>query len=195
MEWTPTKNISSVLLFFFRILFSPDIKVYNFFSYVQHFFQILMAFVSSTKWKLWANIKAQKTEPLNQQFCFQEKPNEEAQLCSKDLKMVMDSLGIFLSVSDDSDPCGDKFGVDELSELFDEEEPSLEELKETFDVFDENKDGFIDAIELQRVLCILGLKERSKVEDCRKMISAFDENGDGIIDFDEFLKFMEICNT
>lgn len=81
--------------------------------------------------------------------------------------------------------------ADELSQLF-EEEPSLEEAKEAFDVFDENKDGFVDASELQRVLCSLGLKEGSEVEDCRKMIKVFDEDNDGQINFKEFVKFLEI---
>ncbi|XVE83761.1 hypothetical protein DITRI_Ditri16bG0112500 [Diplodiscus trichospermus] len=72
-----------------------------------------------------------------------------------------------------------------------EEEPSLEEVKQAFDVFDVNKDGFIDAEELQRVLCILGLKEGLKMENCIKMIKTFDKNGDDRIDFQEFVKFME----
>ncbi|KAK9188953.1 hypothetical protein WN944_020358 [Citrus x changshan-huyou] len=75
--------------------------------------------------------------------------------------------------------------------LFEEKEPSLEEVKDAFDVFDENKDGFIDALELQRVLCILGMKEGFQLENCKKMIKTFDENGDGSIDFKEFVKFME----
>ncbi|ESR56647.1 hypothetical protein CICLE_v10024475mg, partial [Citrus x clementina] len=79
----------------------------------------------------------------------------------------------------------------ELSRLFEEKEPSLEEVKDAFDVFDENKDGFIDALELQRVLCILGMKEGFQLENCKKMIKTFDENGDGSIDFKEFVKFME----
>ncbi|KAL0431721.1 UNVERIFIED_CONTAM: putative calcium-binding protein CML46 [Sesamum radiatum] len=71
------------------------------------------------------------------------------------------------------------------------ENPNLEEVKEAFDVFDSNRDGFIDAEELQKVLCALGLKEGSEMENCRRMIGLFDENGDGRIDFDEFVKFME----
>ena len=68
---------------------------------------------------------------------------------------------------------------------------SLEEVKQDFDVFDENKDGFIDDEELQRVLCILGLKEAAKLENCHKMIRIFDTNQDGRIDFIEFVKIME----
>ncbi|KRH16684.1 hypothetical protein GLYMA_14G170400v4 [Glycine max] len=76
---------------------------------------------------------------------------------------------------------------------FEEQEPSLEEVKQDFDVFDENKDGFIDDEELQRVLCILGLKEAAKLENCHKMIRIFDTNQDGRIYFIEFVKIMENC--
>ncbi|XVF03320.1 hypothetical protein REPUB_Repub04eG0251000 [Reevesia pubescens] len=78
--------------------------------------------------------------------------------------------------------------------MFDHEEPSLEEVKEAFDVFDENKDGFIDATELQRVLRCLGIKESLvQVEECARMIRLADEDEDGRINFNEFLKFMETC--
>ncbi|KAK7340558.1 hypothetical protein VNO77_21264 [Canavalia gladiata] len=106
-----------------------------------------------------------------------------------DVKMVMAKLGFFCS--SESEELQEQYGSKELSELFDEQEPSLEEVKHAFDVFDENKDGFIDARELQRVLCILGLKEASVLENCHKMISNFDENQDGRIDFTEFVKIME----
>ncbi|CAI0438263.1 unnamed protein product [Linum tenue] len=82
-------------------------------------------------------------------------------------------------------------GADQLLELFDEKEPSLEEVKEAFEVFDVNRDGFIDETELQRVMCQLGLKEGVELESCKKMIGAFDVNGDGRIDFCEFVKFMD----
>jgi len=98
-------------------------------------------------------------------------------------------MGIFCS--SESDELDEKYGSNELSELFDENEPSLEEVKMAFDVFDENKDGFIDAKELQRVMCILGLKEGLEVKNCQKMIKNFDENQDGRIDFTEFVKIME----
>lgn len=106
-----------------------------------------------------------------------------------EVKTVMAKLGFFCS--SESEELEEKYGSKEVSELFEEQEPSLEEVKQAFDVFDENKDGFIDARELQRVLCILGLKEASKLENCHKMISNFDENKDGRIDFIEFVKIME----
>ncbi|KAK8652498.1 hypothetical protein V6N13_126530 [Hibiscus sabdariffa] len=110
-------------------------------------------------------------------------------LSRKDVETLMGNLGIVCS-HESEEGLNEPFGSEEISRLF-EEEPSLEEVKEAFDVFDVNKDGFIDAKELQRVLCVLGLKQGLKLENCNKMIRSFDEDGDGRIDFQEFVKFME----
>ncbi|KAM6550033.1 hypothetical protein CsatB_021709 [Cannabis sativa] len=113
----------------------------------------------------------------------------DEKLNREDLETVMESLG--LVCSPESEELKNSFGSDELSGLFEDEEPSLEEIKQAFDVFDHNKDGFIDAMELKRVLCILGLKEGSEIDNCNKMIKSCDANRDGKIDFNEFIKFME----
>ncbi|KAL7094737.1 hypothetical protein ACP275_11G122800 [Erythranthe tilingii] len=107
-----------------------------------------------------------------------------------DIVIVLRSLGMF----DDSDKTSllETSYADIAFDLFEERSPCLDEVKEAFDVFDENRDGFIDAKELHKVLCALGLNEGLEMENCRRMIGVFDENGDGRIDFDEFVKFMEI---
>ncbi|XP_011027863.1 PREDICTED: probable calcium-binding protein CML30 [Populus euphratica] len=106
--------------------------------------------------------------------------------------MVMNRLGLVFH-----EDClgGDEgFGADELLSLFEEEEPrSLEEVKEVFDVFDENKDGFIDARELNRVMRRLGLKEGMEVEECSRMIQAVGKDTKEKIDFNDFFRFMERC--
>lgn len=58
-------------------------------------------------------------------------------------------------------------------------------LQAAFDVFDVNKDGYISAEELRRVMCSLGDKHTS-LADCRHMINCVDKNGDHKVDFTEF---------
>ncbi|MBA0689310.1 hypothetical protein Goari_007044 [Gossypium aridum] len=85
----------------------------------------------------------------------------------------------------------EKAGMSEIGGLFEEEEPSLMEVKEAFDVLDENKDGFIDGKELRNALISLGLMEEASEDDCKTMIKGFDDNCDGRIDFNEFVKVLE----
>ncbi|KAJ1390410.1 EF-Hand 1, calcium-binding site [Sesbania bispinosa] len=66
----------------------------------------------------------------------------------------------------------EEFGVQE--QLF-EKDVTLAEVEEAFDVFDQNKDQFIEAIELQGVLSCLGLGKDLK--ECQKMINVVDQNG------------------
>ncbi|KAF5754985.1 putative EF-hand domain pair protein CML [Helianthus annuus] len=106
-----------------------------------------------------------------------------------EVEMVMGNLGILCNF--DGDYFSKNLNSEDLLNMFEEEQPRLDEVKEAFDVFDENKDGFIDARELQRVLSALGLKDKTDIDDCKKMIKVFDDNKDGRIDFDEFIKFME----
>ncbi|XP_077214383.1 putative calcium-binding protein CML45 [Tasmannia lanceolata] len=123
----------------------------------------------------------------SQQFCFNDKGGLE--LSREDVEMVMGKLGIFCNSG--GEKVKECLNLNELSILFEEDEPSLEEVKEAFCVFDENTDGFIDAKELQRVLCNLGFMEGACVDTCEMMIKTFDENKDGRIDFKEFVKLME----
>nr|XP_010926561.1 probable calcium-binding protein CML45 [Elaeis guineensis] len=116
-------------------------------------------------------------------------PRGDINLSREDVEMVMGRMG--LCCSQEGEQLKECMGFDELSNVF-EEEPSFEELKEAFSVFDENSDGFIDAVELHRVLSKLGFREGSEVDSCKRMIAAYDENRDGRIDFNEFVKFMEI---
>ncbi|KAI3713158.1 hypothetical protein L1987_71731 [Smallanthus sonchifolius] len=106
-----------------------------------------------------------------------------------EVQAVMGNLGIFCNFEGENFP--KRLNSEDLLNMFEEEHPRLDEVKEAFDVFDENKDGFIDARELQRVLSALGLKDKAAMDDCKKMIKVFDGNKDGRIDFDEFVKFME----
>ena len=67
-----------------------------------------------------------------------------------------------------------------------------EDLRDAFNLFDKNGDGFICAEELQSVLNSMGLKQGKLLIDCQNMIRTFDLNGDGQISFDEFKQMMLI---
>ncbi|XP_030547170.1 probable calcium-binding protein CML45 [Rhodamnia argentea] len=120
-------------------------------------------------------------------------------VCREDVEMVMRKLGLFRGHDEEEEElisrdrptrCGG------ISRVFEEEEVSTDEAREAFDVFDVNRDGFIDAKELQRVLGVLGFDKRGgegSEEECERMIRVFDENGDGRIDFQEFVKLVKKC--
>jgi calmodulin len=78
-----------------------------------------------------------------------------------------------------------------ISTLFVDEEPSLQEVKMAFLLFDENNDGYIDASDLQRVFRDLGLGEGVGLSECEQMISRYDMNEDTRIDFIEFTNVLE----
>ncbi|CAN6372734.1 unnamed protein product [Urochloa humidicola] len=80
---------------------------------------------------------------------------------------------------------------DYIARIFDEDEPSLQEVRQAFLVFDHNDDGYIDASDLERVLQSLGLGEGIGVDECEQMIAKYDTNNDKRIDTAEFTKVLE----
>ncbi|OMO97296.1 Calcium-binding EF-hand [Corchorus capsularis] len=60
-----------------------------------------------------------------------------------------------------------------------------DELMGAFAIFDSDKNGFISANELQRILAGLGY-EKCSLKECFKMIKGVDKDGDGLISFEEF---------
>ncbi|KAL0429543.1 UNVERIFIED_CONTAM: Calcium-binding allergen Ole e 8 [Sesamum radiatum] len=82
------------------------------------------------------------------------------------------SLPVFCSA--DSDPSGGG--------------NSEKELREAFDLYDQDHDGQISTTELHLILTRLG--ERCTVNDCTQMIRSVDSDGDGFVSFDEFRKMM-----
>ncbi|KAF9663742.1 hypothetical protein SADUNF_Sadunf17G0083700 [Salix dunnii] len=175
------------------LIFGRLISFQKFFSRFWFFLQSQLCHGNSELWEEDDGNQDSETSKQTQESCFDNERSDERNICREDVEMVMENLGLFCS--SESEELTEWMGSDEISQLFDEKEPSLEELKEAFNVFDHNSDGFVDASELQRVFYQLGLKEGLDLGKCRKIIRTFDENGDGRIDFNEFVKFMEnsIC--
>lgn len=143
-----------------------------------------------------SNFKRLIQPPLN--FIFTRCPeyiDEKLIIAKEEVNMVIERIGLHYNMEENSDNSVVEklrvIGEEEILEIFDEEEVSLTDVKEAFDVFDLNKDGFIDATELQRVLCGLGMLKESEMSKCIRMIEVVDENGDGMVDFNEFVKLLQ----
>lgn len=173
---------------FFRFLeLFVSYMIYNWISTVISYFSSSSSILYKSG--LSGSFKA-KHEETNQDFDkLSEDHVEDGSLSREDVETVMKNLG--LVYQPDGLNLQERFSSDEFSHMFEEKEASFDEVKDTFDVFDDNKDGFVDATELQRVVRALGLSENSDMENCKRMISVFDENGDGRIDFEEFVKLMD----
>ncbi|KAL6976229.1 Calmodulin-like protein 3 [Sarracenia purpurea var. burkii] len=132
--------------------------------------------------------------------------NGDGKITKKELNDSLENMGISIPDADliqmirkidvNGDGCVD---IDEFGALYQSimgerggggEEEEEEDMKEAFDVFDRNGDGFITVEELRSVLAALGLKQGRTVEDCRRMITKVDVDGDGMVDFDEFKQMM-----
>ncbi|XP_078159573.1 putative calcium-binding protein CML46 [Carex rostrata] len=108
----------------------------------------------------------------------------------REVGFVMTDIGIS-ALSQEGDEIRDFMNHEEFSTLFDQTEPGLHEVEEAFSVFDQNRDGFIDAKELQTVLINLGLREGTNVDACQSMIDKYDRNRKGKIDQTDFFKLVE----
>ncbi|XP_071714360.1 probable calcium-binding protein CML45 [Rutidosis leptorrhynchoides] len=112
--------------------------------------------------------------------------NDDKKLLGVELKIIMERFGMLW----DHDDTRQVIGSEEMLGLFDEDEPSLDEVKEAFSVFDKNNDGYIDEKELQIAFSKMGYLQISE-SDCRRMIDKYDNDKDAKISFTEFLKLTE----
>ncbi|XP_062190680.1 probable calcium-binding protein CML46 [Phragmites australis] len=117
-----------------------------------------------------------------------EEEEEEAALSKEDVETIMETIG--LATSGHGEGFATRMGHNEVSRLFDAEEPSFEEVRSAFAVFDGDRDGFIGAADLQGALAKLGVREDAAA--CRAMIVA--ANGgrdDGRMNLFQFVGFLE----
>jgi len=136
--------------------------------------------------------------------------NGDGQITKKELGESLKNLGIFIA-DEELDATMDKIDVngdgcvdvEEFGRLYrsivedgpvadadGDKHDEDEDMREAFNVFDQNGDGYITVDELRSVLASLGLKQGRTAEDCRKMISKVDADGDGRVDFTEFKQMM-----
>ncbi|XVF37708.1 hypothetical protein REPUB_Repub20aG0032900 [Reevesia pubescens] len=126
--------------------------------------------------------------------------NGDGRITKKELNDSLENLGIFISdleltqmiekIDVNGDNCVD---IDEFGELYQslmDDKDEEEDMKEAFNVFDQNGDGYISVDELRSVLASLGLKQGKTVEDCKRMIMKVDVDGDGKVNFKEFKQMM-----
>ncbi|MED6147029.1 hypothetical protein PIB30_040221 [Stylosanthes scabra] len=81
---------------------------------------------------------------------------------------------------------GDEVPVEEVLGELEDMSKRNELLHEAFKIFDEDGDGYIDAMELKRVLDCLGLDKGWDMNTIEKMVKVVDLNLDGKVDFGEF---------
>lgn len=126
--------------------------------------------------------------------------NGDGFLSVEELNRLLDSIGDG-QISDDLESLIGKCKLDfeEFLSLYKSisernragaEEEIESDLLNAFQVFDQNRDGFICCEELRNVLARLGLWDERCGRDCSSMIGAFDINFDGRLDFQEFKNMM-----
>ncbi|KAH1161663.1 hypothetical protein AAZX31_01G047400 [Glycine max] len=161
-----------------------NVRIKGFLSFL-FYLKFVFSYVSQ-KWKAWTKTRVNNSncEHVKQGLDYIERG---AKVSKEDVVLVMEKLG--MNVECDGDDGVEGFDVKNIGELFDDEDVTLSEVEQAFDVFDQNKDGFIEARELQRVLSCLGLGK--DLMECQEMINAVDRNGDELIDRNEFVRIVE----
>lgn len=127
--------------------------------------------------------------------------NGDGKISFTELVDVMKALGSESSTDDDVKKMMDEIDTDrdgfislpEFADFYSKgsangSDAAAAELKEAFEMYDQNKNGLISAAELHQILSRLG--EKCSIEDCRTMIKSVDSDGDGCVSFDEFKKMM-----
>ncbi|KAF8093955.1 hypothetical protein N665_0373s0012 [Sinapis alba] len=150
---------------------------------------------------------ARKIDPSELKRVFQTfDKNGDGRITKQELNDSLENLGIYIPDKDltqmihkidtNQDGCVD---IEEFESLYrsivDEHHndggTEEEDMKEAFNVFDQDRDGFITGEELKSVMGSLGLKQGKTLEDCKKMIMQVDVDGDGRVNYKEFIQMMK----
>ncbi|KAL8162961.1 hypothetical protein V2J09_014450 [Rumex salicifolius] len=117
----------------------------------------------------------------------------DGKITKSELGMVLTRIGVATSmlaeIDLDRDGC---ISLEEFGAVRSAFAPvsGMEELRETFNVFDADHDGSISAEELLSVFSAIG-DQRCTIDECRRMIECVDVNGDGFVCFEDFTRMME----
>lgn len=125
--------------------------------------------------------------------------NGDGKISISELDSVLKSLGSSVpyeelrSVMEDLDSDKDGYiNIDEFAAFCKEpmasDEAGASELRDAFDLYDQDHNGLISHSELHLVLNRLGIS--CSKEDCQRMIHSVDSDGDGNVNFEEFRKMM-----
>eukprot|EP00257_Ricinus_communis_P023032 XP_015582913.1 probable calcium-binding protein CML27 [Ricinus communis] len=125
--------------------------------------------------------------------------NSDGKISVAELGAVLKSMGSTYTtaelerVMDDVDTDKDGFiNLEEFSQLCkssSDSDATNSELKDAFDLYDQNKNGLISSSELHLVMSRLGMQ--CSFDDCARMIKSVDSDGDGCVNFLEFQKMMD----
>ncbi|KAJ4978697.1 hypothetical protein NE237_009477 [Protea cynaroides] len=187
---------SSIFNFIGSLLFSGFMDLFVEF---QRFYTKFKLFLNTHIDLLVQKVSFYLTEVRNIETCSKEDckycAEYEGLFAGNEIDTVLAKLGLELSDKDSKiqkdGKCRNCGVLHRAFQFLEEKEASAEELEEAFSVFDQNKDGCLDANELHHVLNKLELIEGAKLEACEEMIRAYDLNGDGRIDLSEFKNMLE----
>ncbi|KAJ1401528.1 putative calcium-binding protein CML45 [Sesbania bispinosa] len=134
---SPSPLFGLIELFLYCTFFN---KILKFFSSFRFLFFLLCQFQSDNS-DIWGEEEVSESEFSHQENDESNRRRESLEIERDEVKMVMAQLGLFCS--SESEELDEKYGSKEFSELFEDQEPSFEEVKQAFDVLMRTKMGLL----------------------------------------------------